>query len=328
MALTGEGLLMEALHLGDSQAALFKNSSSRIAIVLASRRRKPSTYTGGTNQDGRNHDRDNGELVAGQQLTSPSVFLDHWALRIVSDNLALGERLRRVLEARKGTLVVSWANIAEFSALDQRAARQAEEFLDRQLPRLFFLDFNAFDVIRRESELLAGGPPLPPHADLERLVVGLRPAGVRPITCIGMLTEVSGQRLKSTDRMKGMFVERTSSLRAEYLDDKEFRTLVDQSLRGQPAPRGTSIILREVVAGLMRDKTSVITPNDGLDFFHTIVPVAYCDFVLLDGKWRDQVERVRTRLDRAGARFPLATVFSGAEAIEKLIEGLETFERT
>lgn len=222
-----------------------------------------------------------------------------------------------------------WSCPRQISTLDQAAARRAEEFLDRQLPRLFFLDFNPFDVIRREEKLIAGGPPIPPHADLDllRLVVGLRPIGVRPITCIGMLTEVSGHRLESTDRMKATFVERAGSLRAEYLDDKDFRALVDRSLRGQPAPRGTSIILREVVGGLMRDKTTTITANDGMDFFHTIVPVAYCDLVLLDGKWRDQVDRVRGRLQRTGARFPLATVFSGARAVEKLLDSLEGVRR-
>jgi hypothetical protein len=184
---------------------------------------------------------ENGELVAGQQLTSPAVYLDHWALRAASENPRLSDRLTLALEARNGTLVVSWANIAEFSSLDQQAARTAEEFLDRQLPRLFFLDFNAFDVIRREDELLAGGPPTPPHADLDllRLVVGLRPEGVRPITCVGMLTE----------RTKATFVDRAGGLRAEYIDDKAFKTLVDRSLQGRPAPRGTFVLLREIVAG-------------------------------------------------------------------------------
>jgi hypothetical protein len=269
----------------------------------------------------------NGELVAWQQLTSPTVYLDHWAVRAASENSDLGDCLTRALEVRNGTLVVSWANIAEFSTLDQRAARQAEEFLDRQLPRLFFLDFNAFDVIRREEEVLAGGPAIPPHGDLDllRLVVGLRPVGVRPITCVGMLTEVSGHRLESTDRMKAMFVDRASGLRAEYIDDGAFKTLVDRSLERGPAPRGTFVVLREILAGLMRDKTSTITANDAMDFFHTVVPVAYCDIVLLDGKWRDQVDRVRSRLDRASVHFPLATVLSGVGALEALIKGVQVW---
>jgi hypothetical protein len=267
----------------------------------------------------------NGELIAGQRLESPAVYLDHWALRGVSEDATLGGRLTKILQIRGGTLVVSWANIAEFSSLGETVARKAEEFLDAQLPRLFFQDFNPFHVIKREDALISGAPPIPPHANfnLLRLLVGLRPSGVQPITCIGMLTEVSRRRLESTERMKATFVERLRSLRAEYLEDKDFKTLVDRSLRRQPARRGTPIVLREVVAGLMRDKESAITPNDAMDFFHTIVPVAYCDFVLLDGRWRDQVDRLRVRLQQAGIDFPLAIVFSGSGALEKLIAALE-----
>jgi len=267
----------------------------------------------------------NGELTAIQQLVSPAVYLDHWALRAVSQDATLGGRLTRALETRGGTLVLSWANIAEFPDLDEQAARQAEEFIDRQLPRLFFLRFNPFDVIRAENALIAGGPPVPPHADLEflRLVVCLRPSGVQPITCIGMLAEVSGRREESTERMRAVFVDWLSSFREEYHEDNEFRALVDQSLRRQVAPRGTSIVLSEVMAGLMRDRSAPITANDALDFFHTIVPVAYCDFVLLDGRWRDQVDRLRVRLRRVRLDFPLATVFSGAGAVERLIATLE-----
>ncbi len=140
---------------------------------------------------------------------------------------------------------------------------------------------------------------------------------------MGMLAEVSGARAESRERMKAVFVERVSILREEYLEDGAFRALVDRTLRGQGAPRGTAIVLREVVAGLMRDKSTSITPNDALDFFHTIVPVAYSDFALLDGRWRDQVDRLRTRLQRIGVQFPLAIVFSGRGAIERLISALE-----
>lgn len=269
----------------------------------------------------------NGELTAGQQLVSPAVYLDHWALRPLSKDAALSAQFTKVLEARGGTLLLSWANIAEFPDLDEQAARKAEEFIEAQLPRLFFLELNPFEVIQRENALFAGGPPVPPHADLDllRLVVGLRPSGVQPITCMGMLSEVSGARAESRERMKAVFVERVSNLREEYLEDNSFRALVDRTLRGHAAPRGTAVVLREIVAGLMRDKSTPITPNDALDFFHTIVPVAYSDFALLDGRWRDQVDRLRTRLKRTGVQFPLATVFSGKGAIERLIADLEAW---
>ena len=68
----------------------------------------------------------------------------------------------------------------------------------------------------------------------------------------------------------------------------------------------------------MRDSTSPITENDALDFFHTIVPVSYCDLVLLDGRWRDQVDRLRARRQRLRVNLPLATTFSGGDALTNL----------
>lgn len=267
----------------------------------------------------------NGQLAAGQQLTSPAVYLDHWALREASKDAILGARLTKALEARGGTLLLSWANIAEFLGLDAPVGRTAEEFLEAQLPRLFFLEADPFKVIKREKVLMAGGPPAAPHADVDllRVVVGLRPAGVQPITCMGMLANVTRARPSSQGRLKAVFVDRVSHLRAKYLDDNDFRTLVDRAPRGRAAPRGTAVILREIVAGLMRDRSTPLTANDALDFFHTIVPVAYADFVLLDGRWRDQVDRLRGRLIRTGVDLPLAAAFSGKGAMAKLIDALE-----
>jgi hypothetical protein len=148
---------------------------------------------------------DNGELVVGQQLTSPSVYLDHWALRKVSDNEAMGQRIAQALRRRGGTLALSWANIAEFQALDAATARRAEDFIEGNL--------------------------------------------------------------------------RTCS----------FKRIDDRATRIPAQPRA-----------------------------------AYCDFVLLDGRWRDQVDRLRARLARVGAPLPIASAFSGAGAIDVLAKVLES----
>jgi len=47
-----------------------------------------------------------------------------------------------------------------------------------------------------------------------------------------------------------------------------------------------------------------------MDFFHAVVPVAYCDYALLDTHWAAQVARARSRFKRTSVNVPLATVFS------------------
>jgi hypothetical protein len=53
---------------------------------------------------------------------------------------------------------------------------------------------------------------------------------------------------------------------------------------------------------------------------HAVVPVAYCDLVLLDKHWETQVERVRLRLNKAGISAPIAKIFSGkANGIDRFL---------
>jgi hypothetical protein len=138
-----------------------------------------------------------------------------------------------------------------------------------------------------------------------------------------MLTEVAGKRLESTDRMKRTFVDRMADLRTNYVDDAGFRADVDRAIKGPNQPRATAVVMRELVGGLIRDNKAPITPNDAMDFFHAVVPVTYCDFILLDGRWRDQVDRLRARLARTAVSLPVATAFSGAAAVDALLQQLE-----
>src|SRR5262249_47318897 len=99
----------------------------------------------------------------------------------------------------------------------------------------------------------------------------------------------------------------------------EFRPGI-RHLPSSPQPqKGTLLILCELVRALSEDKRTKITRNDVDDLFHAVVPLAYCDFVLLDKSWEDKVERIRKRLKAAGRSVPIARVFSGKE------NGIERF---
>ena len=62
-----------------------------------------------------------------------------------------------------------------------------------------------------------------------------------------------------------------------------------------------------------------MTRNHALDLVHAAVSVSYCDYVLLDGHWQDQVERMKSRFDGAVMTYPLAKVYS------KRNDGVESF---
>src|SRR5262245_40877587 len=116
-----------------------------------------------------------GRLVATQRDSSPTVYLDHWALRELSTMPTLGERFVVALKHRNGTLALSSTNLIEFCNMaDDEQARCAEELLEASLPNVFFLEMDPFLVQKREDELLRGAPPRPPHEDRELFITLFR----------------------------------------------------------------------------------------------------------------------------------------------------------
>ena len=75
----------------------------------------------------------------------------------------------------------------------------------------------------------------------------------------------------------------------------------------------------------MENRKLKITRKHAIDLLHAVVPVAYCDFVLLDKNWRTQVEHARTRFNKAGLSVPIARIFSEQEnGIERFLYELES----
>ena len=96
-----------------------------------------------------------GNPVVTQLDVPPTVYLDHWALRKLSQDQDLSGRFTRAVEKRNGTVVLSWLNVVEFTQVGDGAhGKQAEEFYKANFPRIFFLDSDPFAVIRRGTRCL------------------------------------------------------------------------------------------------------------------------------------------------------------------------------
>src|SRR5437870_4226454 len=144
-------------------------------------------------------------------------YLAHWAVRLFSEDAGLARRLGDALRARGGTLAVSWINLGEFSKVsDTMQANQTEQFLDRLLPHLFFLDSDPSKVIQRENDFIAGTKRVLPHADQELLgeVKNLKPSGVQALTVVGLLDSFFGSTLVDRGEALGdTFVKVVEDLR-------------------------------------------------------------------------------------------------------------------
>jgi hypothetical protein len=262
----------------------------------------------------------------------PTVYLDHWAWRKISDSEHLAARFSKALTSRCGTLTLSWLNLIEFSKVsDPLQTRRADALLDALLPHVFILNPDFFKVISKEDELIAGGAPIAPHADFDSLRFfakhnlakrnSLRLLPAQNLFSLAAASEISSR----FDGFADLVVNHIESLRRDYDTNPKFRLAVKRLPKGKPIQCGTRYVARELLGSLLLDKSVQVGRNHAIDVCHAVVPVAYCDFVLLDGHWATQVERARKRIQEGGLSFPMAKVYSErANGIEKFFLELES----
>jgi len=272
--------------------------------------------------------KENGEPYVRMQSPSPTVYLDHWALRRFSDDEELAARLTAGLMSRGGTLAISWVNLAEFTKVTvEQQARKAENLIESNFSQVFLLEVNPFLVIERENRLLDGARPTPPHADMDFLkaIVGLDPSSVNLLSARDLFTVVRDPgSMRRLNNLADTIVERVEGLRGQLDTDSEFQAAITQLPSGAAIQRGTRFMLRELVRTLLIDSRTKMTRNHAIDLFHAVVPTAYCDLVLLDKHWETQVDRVRARLVSASISIPVAMVFSGkGDGVNRFLKELQ-----
>jgi hypothetical protein len=267
-----------------------------------------------------------------QRLDSPAVYLDHWALRRFSERPAEGERLKKAILSRNGTLVISWANVVEFAAMnkDTKAGRAAETFIDAHWPNLYFLRSEPFEVVRREDERgrpQAGTDAASDEELLDAVAYNSIRIGVLMPEFAGVLAtviEAKAELHPTAERLKSSVREAVLQRLKRIQADPEERNKVESAPTQAGRPRATlaagELLLRELFR-----ISDVMELNDSMDLLHAAVPLAYCDYVLLDGRWRDLADRAISGMRAAGVKAPLAKVYSGKKGeVEKFLEALAT----
>jgi len=262
------------------------------------------------------------------QHRSPMVYLDHWALRKLSEDNDLASRLTKILHDRDGTLAISWLNLGEYARVsdpDQR--RAAEQFVEGILPAVFCIDVDLAAVDQRE-----GLRDALPHADrdLALLFVNAGKQGLKAFTVMGLFDQLNNESVARTkDRLAAVIQGRLELLRQTHSEDDVFRKAVLHANHPEAiqATTRTRAIVRTLAATFFPDLKRIITPNDAIDFLHAAIPVTYCDVVLLDGSTADLVERARRKLDTTDIR--IATVFPGrGDGLERFLVFLEKTQKS
>jgi len=227
----------------------------------------------------------------------------------------LAKRVHEALTRRGGTLELSWMNLLEFARItDTSQVAAAESFLEEISPHLAFIEVIPQIVIDREDRLIQGQEATAPHADIEllRFFATFPRKSVDPLNPQGFFADLRHPQLA---HMCETFMSSLSNviddLRRKSKEDPQYLARVREVPRGAPVQRATRYIYEDAINSLIRDAIDVSsTSNHWRDLFHMVVPVAYCDFVLLDKTWAAKAREVIYRLRKAGHSAEMATVFS------------------
>jgi hypothetical protein len=265
-----------------------------------------------------------------QSFVSPTVYLDHWVLRLFSDDLPLQDRMVAALLGKRGTLLLSNISFTEFAKPnDRRHCIAAEAFIERLLPNIYFTDF-AYDKLQLQEEAESNNRRrFWPPADLPQLKLFAERAQGSPFgftmhgfismahdhhALLAPVTSDTIQMIRGGIEAARNDPNYVRKARNVLPDDKRTRTYV-------------VVVMGELMREFHLNPNLEIKDNDVIDLLHAAMPVNCCDFVLLDGAWADRVAKLRQRIANAGSTLPLARCYSRRDdGVSMFLSDLESFQ--
>ena len=265
-----------------------------------------------------------GQAQVRQLLRRPSVYPDTWAIRHFAENKAEGDRFRDALMRAGGTLVFSTMSMIEFTQFDdERHALEAGAFIDSIMPNIFFAQSEPFEIRRRELAIMTGQTDQSPFGDEAMLAEFASHAAKQgELTAQHWFRWMHEERLQLRALLPGLaqtIFDGLNKLIQKYDSDPAYRRSVDNGLSDADGPRATLALTRAIFTQLQLDRTMTQSQNNAIDIVQTIVPAAYCDFVLLDRQWDSRLRTVGRSLAKVGVKARVARSYSQKSINEFLI---------
>jgi hypothetical protein len=230
--------------------------------------------------------------------------------------------------------MLSVLTFIEFASFDDpRHAREVHALVESLGRSIFFARFEPWQVVNKENDLLTARMGDAPEGDLEFLLRVMEPHARHGVPFnVGVIFDYVAEHAKELrarlEGLKHATLEGVVAIRERVDNEQGFDGVIRRSISEADRPRATLALARAMVDFLQSDRARPLNINDAADLLHTVVPVAYCDFVVLDRKWRTMAEQARRRLDSNGVEAQTAKVFdAGPKGIEHFLTSLEQFQR-
>jgi hypothetical protein len=265
------------------------------------------------------------ELHVDQTYKSPTVYFDHWAMRLFSDDRAAQDRFVSALHAKGGTLLLSPYTFFEYVNVgDQRHIVDTGRLIDKLAPNIYrstFVPDFGFKLRRSADE-----HPSPPPPDLEQLKLAAAKTQGAPLgtTMLQLVSNANPYRANlsaALDEVVSKHVAAIESVRKDPAYVAKARMFQPSDL--QP---GIKLVYAELTRGWILDGAARISKNDIVDLMHAATSIAYCDFALLDAAWVERAGKMKQRFEKSATPVSFAKCYSRRNGgVEEFLRDIEAF---
>jgi hypothetical protein len=253
-----------------------------------------------------------GGLRALQRQMIPSVYLDLCAMRAIAERTDWSARFVEAMRRARASLLIGAITIYEFATFsDVRHARAVDSLLQELFRHLYFINCEPFTVIARENAQIAGAPNTAPHADAElfRQTMILVHQQTGPFELTAIFSGNSAELRPVIQDFRTNVRRAFEILQTRVESEPEIRRNANNALANiGHRQASTAALFTALIKPLHDDRLP--SENDTIDLLHAVVPGAYAEFVVLDGKWASAMAQAAQRIRVAGYTAPIARAFS------------------
>lgn len=261
-----------------------------------------------------------------QVACGPTTYLDNWALDLLSSDHTLAKIFTHLLDELGGTLTISIINILEIvGRSDKKQVSDILRFIDSVDGA--FIDINPTSVVKREHELRhidRSVSQRSPCADLQMLGVltdihnPLKPFNISEVV-LELQKEMKENRyVFQEDFERELFPRITKARNDPSTLSKAKNRFKNKNKRIRTEFPYTEDLLSRCIDFITSNETMKMPDKEWRDIFHVVVPVAYCDFVLIDSRW---IAFVRS----TGLKNPEIAKVYGQKELQDFLNELKEF---
>jgi len=265
----------------------------------------------------------NGKIVVkiDQIAYPPTVYLDTWALfDFIGDN-ELADKFIKILNNLGGTLILSMVSIIESMAIDnQEQIQNLYKFIDSI--GAAFLDFNFTRVIKKEKIYKKISPAIDCGL-LDSFIKIHNPENPLKVSEIFLAyrQDLENGKVLEENWEQSLFpiiVKARNNINALSKAKKRFRKRKENT-NAYKFPC-TEFLWESCIDYIAINENMEMPNKEWYDVLHTIVPAAYCDFLLIDKRWLSFVKST-------GLEYPQIAKVYTRRNLSDFLKDLENWKR-